>query len=192
MSNPWDIPAAPATGDADASITYAAVGRALSAWERLELDLIMLYAGLLKQRPLDARRNPKYLEANVFRTRMAEVERAARCYFILHPDQALEGDFRTASNLVTNLSSRRHEIAHGIVTPLHRWEGTSEGLDQALRKMMYLLGPPTYRQKWFDEDGLTPEFLYSSVEIDQITRQFELARQPVLGLVAVTWQQAYR
>jgi hypothetical protein len=46
----WDQPPPPKTGDAKDEITFAAVGRSLSAWERLEAALSQVFAGFLGAR----------------------------------------------------------------------------------------------------------------------------------------------
>ena len=41
---PWDVPASPNNGNLKPDMTYAAVGRALSQWEKFEGDLAELFA----------------------------------------------------------------------------------------------------------------------------------------------------
>jgi hypothetical protein len=44
VANPWDVPPFPVRGDPDEITLYAAKGRAVSHWEKIEVSLCYLYA----------------------------------------------------------------------------------------------------------------------------------------------------
>src|ERR1700680_2245928 len=112
---PWDIPTFPAHGDANADSTYAAVGRAMSEWEQLELYLARLYAKFLGVPPIEAIARPEYTRVAISRERARVIEDAARAYFIKHPDQTLESTFESLICDARKLAVRRNDIAHGVV-----------------------------------------------------------------------------
>jgi hypothetical protein len=49
MSNSWDIPNRPTKGDDEVDATYAGVGRVISQWEMIEVELSQIYAWLVKR-----------------------------------------------------------------------------------------------------------------------------------------------
>lgn len=101
-------------GDPDIETTYAAVGRALTRWEGVELGLATLYSVFIGH-PMRMDKIREYGAANrIFAMRLAEVEAAASRYFIRHCCQELEGDFQQISIRATELSALRNNIAHGI------------------------------------------------------------------------------
>ena len=111
MTNPWDVPPKPAHGDASPETTFAAVGRALSAWERLDLELAILYAALLGVPPSDAIKRPEYRQENTSVGRLDVIERAFEVYSQTHHDQTIEGDADTLLVDVRGLCNRRNDIA---------------------------------------------------------------------------------
>jgi hypothetical protein len=74
----WDIPQFPSHGDSNADWTYAAVGRAMSEWEQLELYLARLYAKFLGIPPIEAIARPEYTRVAISRERARVIEDAAR------------------------------------------------------------------------------------------------------------------
>jgi hypothetical protein len=69
MTQPWDRPPEPKRGDPRCEAVYEAVGRALSHWEILELDLACLYAKFLGVSEVDAISRKEYVDARIFRER---------------------------------------------------------------------------------------------------------------------------
>ena len=131
-------------GDADIDTTYAAVGRALSAWEGVELRLAEVYS-IFTIEKMDLELVRDYGSANqTFRWRIAAIEKAAKQYFIRKPCQDYEGDFLKMTALATDLAEGRNNIAHGIVRPCryHHRPGTNppEECDVTL----FILTPPWY------------------------------------------------
>jgi hypothetical protein len=80
MTNPWDRPPFPGKGDDNQDILYAAVGRVISQWEKVELGLSHLYAIFIGQ-PFSIGIYDQYHEpSKTFMSRLAAVERESeRC-----------------------------------------------------------------------------------------------------------------
>jgi hypothetical protein len=112
VPNLWDIPQKPEHGDNSPDLTFAAVGRALSTWERLDLEFAVLYATLLGISPPEAIKLPEYRNENTFLGRVGVIERAFDTYSVKHHDQAIEGDADALFTDAPDLSNRRNDIAH--------------------------------------------------------------------------------
>ena len=169
-ANLWDIPPYPGYGDKDANVTYAAVGRALSTWEELETNLAVLYARFLGVSPKEATSRSEYANAGTFRGRSNQVREAACLFFVRHSSQHLEGYFDNLISELTKVADRRNDIAHGVVT---FWPGGTADLEEALRRMEYMLVPSGYAVKKYGATG-DPTYMYSSVELDHFTQVFRL------------------
>jgi hypothetical protein len=112
--NPWDIPPLPKKGDASKSITYEAVGLALSNWESFEFGLGLIFITLLRaDEGIAARR--AYGSIITFRGRLEMIEAAAEAYFLIHRAPRVKADFRSLMNRAQKYGARRNEIAHGQV-----------------------------------------------------------------------------
>lgn len=158
----WDVPPKPEHGDNLAETTFAAVGKALSAWERLELELVVVYAAILQITPPEATRKSDYKNAVRFVERLKVVEESWNNYIIAKHNQAIESHFLNLIKDINGLSQRRNDIAHGIVVPL--WsENSSEE---------FVLLPAMYRDKRFSEIG-EPDFVYSSIEMERFQSIFD-------------------
>ena len=173
MAEPWDLPPKPANGDTTPAVLFAAIGRALSEWEELELYLARLYALFLQVPPIKAIEQPEYKNAPTFSMRAKTIEDAAERYFISHPNQHLEGDFKTVICGARKLANRRNDIAHGVAR-LTWGEFGEIPLSDAMQRGEIFLGPARYRAKQFD--NLAPEYLFSSAEVLHFAEQFRLWR----------------
>ncbi len=165
---PWEPAAFPEKGDTHEDVTFAAVGRALSQWERLEVALAGLFAAFVggkKQEEAIAMRAYGGVVASSARTVM--INAAAETYFHLFPNPSLQKLVDELLSELRNYGARRNEIAHGMVmnysvyTPPGRKPGTG-----------CCLFPAHYNNKkikiGIGAKGLTghPNYIYSSVEID--------------------------
>jgi len=172
--NPWDILSPSHHGDEDISITYLAVGRALSAWEVLEAHLALFY-GIFKG--VDAVEGLKERAGKVFRERSREVSRAFGQFRITHPDQLFEGEFEAFMSDISMLSDRRNDIAHGRVQVLqHYARGEAEVASGKLRPL-HMLAPSWYRDTRFEGPAggpyfPFPEYTYTASEINQYEVHF--------------------
>jgi hypothetical protein len=168
-SNPWDIPPFPAQGDEDEDTTYAAVGRAISYWESIEVSLSYLYSAFVgKPAQLGALR--EYGNGRIFAERMKGLKTAADGFFRRYPNQANEGRFDRLARSVTNFATRRADIAHGIVRPF-QWD-----VPPGHARIQWCLVPPHYDQRRFDHAN-RPTYAYASREILQFAGQFHILNQ---------------
>lgn len=112
MANPWDPLPKDKVGNKDSATLYAAVGRALSAWESLEANLGQMFglmSGSLSEVP--ARAYGVVASAN---GRLEMAKEAFACYPGRNePELVGIGDLLKR---VGKFIPRRNEIAHGIVT----------------------------------------------------------------------------
>ncbi len=90
MANTWDIPPLPDHGDDDRDTTFAGVGRVLSQWESIELELSVLYA-LFTGRADNSEATREYGKGRIFTDRAKTVEDMAEKWL---RDQTLESEFR--------------------------------------------------------------------------------------------------
>lgn len=103
-------------GDIDIEITYAAVGRAISRWEAVEVGFAYLYA-LFVVGFLDLNKVREFgAENRIFVGRLAALKHASKPYFQMQPNQMNEGDFDSLCQRAGHLSVIRNNIAHGIVS----------------------------------------------------------------------------
>jgi len=170
--NPWDIPPFPEHGDPSADLTFAAVGRAMSEWEELELYLARLYGKFLGIPPVKAIALPEYRDVANFHTRSKVIENAATKYFVSHPNQEREGEFEHVLDDIRQLASRRNDIAHGVVK---LWWNHEETFSQAVDRNEYMLIPSIYSDKKFGDDR-EPKYLFRSIEIKQFADHFRRYR----------------
>lgn len=171
MTISWREPPPSSRGDRNANDTYAAVGRALSAWEEMELSLARIYAGLIGAPPATAIDRPEYRRASAFAERARVIEQAGASFFAKAPDQDEEGDFGAIMRESRALSGTRNHIAHGVVRPTWGAEDLLDGhhLSLALDRAEYMLLPATYRSRDFASPGRDPAFRFAAADIDAFT-----------------------
>lgn len=159
MPNPWDIPAFPARGDDDQDATYAGVGRVLSQWEMIEVELSHIYAWLMN-RPDDMEAVRRYGEGKgIFEERIKGLWVIADAYFRWNPHQETEGELCALSNTIGKFALRRNDVAHCIVRPF-QWV-VSPHFDGPLQ---FCAVPPHYAGKKFDPQDM-PLFVFTSIEL---------------------------
>lgn len=108
----WETPTPKAVGNSPSTI-FAAMGKALSAWEMLEFYVLLLYEYLIKSHTEATRRGFGVIESS--RERRNVVREVAKCFFLQHKvSEADRSSFRALLNHIDEASKRRNEIAHGI------------------------------------------------------------------------------
>jgi hypothetical protein len=150
MANPWDAPPLPDHGDDDIERTFAGVGRVLSQWETIEIELSVLYA-LFTKRPADAEARREYGKGRIFVDRSKIIEDVAPKWLC---NQELEAEFDSLICTIRHYSDRRNEIAHGIVRPI-QWVIPFEPRS----RFQYCLSPPYHDYRRYTEKDL-PEYIY--------------------------------
>jgi hypothetical protein len=158
MHNPWNIPPFPVQGDDDQDTTFAGVGRLLTQWEMVEVELAQIY-GLLVNRPDEIEALHQYGVPQIFRERIKGLRAVADVYFRWNPHQDTEAEFYSLTTKVHNFSERRNDVAHSIVRPF-QWiiPPNLEG------PLQFCAVPPQYTGKKFDPQNM-PLFIYTSVEL---------------------------
>lgn len=167
MTNPWDRPPIPKRGDESEDITFAAVGRIMTAWEAVEFELSRLYTwygGSLDSQALMA----EYGKGSIFRERVAILERKAAAYFTAHPNQAREGQFSSLLEQAKGYSHRRNDIAHSMLFQIDQLTFFRNKIKtNLLHRPHYAIIPPLYAVRYATALGL-PEFAYTSREMTRI------------------------
>lgn len=177
MADPWDPPPLPSRGDDDDDATYAGVGRVMSRWEAVEIELAHLYT-VLVGRPHDAGATREYGSGRIFHERLATLCAAAEDYFRIDPNQTREGETRELLRKVRGYSDRRNEIAHGIVRQISWVRGLREYLSpDAIGHIQFCLVPPHYTFRKFDQAN-RPAYAYTSQELLILEQHlFDLAEE---------------
>jgi hypothetical protein len=157
------------TADIDINITYAAVGRAASAWENLEAHLSYLYSIFIGN-PMQGRIMQEYgREGRIFEMRMQTLCEAAQAYFRRVPHQSHEATFDILVLEARRISIRRHQIVHGFVSSSPMFFS-----DLNIITPGFFLLPPLHGI--FHLTKNTGHYIYSSKEIDAYAAEFnELA-----------------
>jgi len=163
MEQPWDRPALVREGDSNPNYTYMAVGRVLSQWECVEIQLGYVYTAATGN-PGDWYTLLEYGDGNTTAHRLKIVRDAVTAFFVKYPNQAVEGRVESVLTMAGLFAARRHDVAHAIVRDhtWARWRIPPDPRDPT----GYFLLPSHYRGKTFDDSAL-PIYAYttSSMEI---------------------------
>lgn len=169
---PWDDRPHPQRGDKNANTTYAAVGRALTQWEYLEVKLAELFSQLVGgEWPSDGDGPPYHPADRAYGSvlgsaaRLTMVEEAAKAHFQWYPNRATEKRLKDLiSTECRNFASKRNNIAHGIVDL--RFSDPPE------LKLGHWLVPSFYATKKHPLNGPSA-YAYTSAEINYFTYEFD-------------------
>jgi hypothetical protein len=176
MKNPWDRPPIPDRGDPVDNHLYLAMGQALSAWEEYEIDLSWLYAALADLPLHSTVAYQSYVDkADNFKQRAIKLEKAAEQYFRRNPSQTDEAEFAEILRSARGWATRRNDIAHGVVRPMPKIYDTTSGGDfeSWLRGQdEYLLYPPDYAAKKFDDKTGAPAYALGVAELHWFAGMF--------------------
>jgi len=188
--NPWDpLPELP-SGDAMDTTTYAAVGRALSIWEGLEVYLAMMFGALCETREEGAQR--AYGVVASFSGRSDMLLEAFAC-FRREEEKAKIATFPKLVDRIGKFSARRNEIAHGIVSAVTNG-GRSLGL--------YLCAPMYNSRKSYSfaawretaparSVSVSPlsKYAYTAAQIDYYSGQFGALTNEVAAALAALLEE---
>lgn len=162
MADPWNTPPLPDHGDDDIDSTFAGVGRVLSQWESVELELCVLYA-LFSRRVDDPVARQEYGKGRIFAERVKPLEDLAEKWL---QHQALECEFGNLIIAIRHFADRRNDVAHGIVRPIH-WVFPFQQTDY---NFQYGLVPPYYDYKRYGLNNL-PKYMYIRQMLDDLERK---------------------
>lgn len=184
MGNPWDVRSPSHHGDHDPTILHAAVGRALSAWELLELDWARVYSVFIWKHPYEAVHEPQYKNARIFRERMGIIDTAAKTYFMQRPNQESEGEYDRLKDETVHLADRRNDIAHGLVTNVGSVSYNTAEVMQGKFHPLHMLCPAMYRSKQYITAPPKlpfPGYSWTADDIDAYSRSFTDWRPKILS-----------
>jgi hypothetical protein len=181
MPQPWDRPELVREGDADPNHTYMSVGRVLSQWESVEIQLGYIYAAAVEQHG-DWYALLDYGKGTTTAHRLNLLHSAVNTFFVKHPDQAAEGRASSVVNLAENFAARRHDVAHGIVRDKTwaRWRIPPDPRDAT----GFFLLPSHYRGKAYDNDTAFPIYAYTSPSLEKLRHQLILLETEASGVAA--------
>jgi len=180
--NPWDVREPPSPlGDPDERALFDAVGRALTAWETVEIECAKLFAVFVA-----TRRKYTYHDAAVRAygaiigtvNRRNMLEFAAESFF--SGRQIKRASFQKRSTDLINeykdFSARRNEIAHGLVRRIFikRKDGSPRLVG------MYLI-PSFYNPKKFKKGELT--YAYVSGDLVYYRQEFDKLQAKLEALI---------
>ena len=185
-ADPLDRPdQLPDQGDASPDTTYCAVGRSLSTWGLLEDQFAILFAVFLDVGGVGMTAAVRSFGSIITSNSRSEVlSSAAEAYFAVHKDPVLQAAFKSLMQRYRKATSRRNEIAHGVVLGLARagyssifyYDSGRPTLPSGFRDEGYYLFPSTYatRKRTVDHQ---PDYWFSSSDIARYTEQFLLMRE---------------
>jgi hypothetical protein len=152
----WKRPAQSERGDRDWLTLYVAVGRALSQWEALEICLGELFMLLVESPSLAASR--AYGALASVPARKSALELAGEEFFdTAQIDRRNKPVLRKILANYSEASSRRKDIAHGIVTRFEStWEGPGGFLVPAEYNSRRTTTVPSYERAFFGKFFATP------------------------------------
>ena len=165
-THPQDIPAIPQRGDKYGNTLFSAIGRALIAWEEVEVSIAHVYSALCNKSCFDENTNAQYGTPLNFNSRLRELKLVAEAYFISNSDQNKENIFYKICNDAEKISYRRNDIAHGVIRLLDLVKDPSKTLLGTLDSGWCLVPPHFKGVKYYDKD--TPYAIYSSKSIRKI------------------------
>ena len=175
---PWDPRPWPTGGEKNADEIYAAVGRALSQWERYEGHLSVLFSAIVSNSDnLPARR--AYNAVRTFEARIEMLRRASEAYFAEKPTEWLQLLMKTVVTDGKNYVARRNEIAHGVVDHFQPFPPT---LPRELIQEFALY--PSYANTPNRDLKDMPLYCYSKAELEYFELAFRIIATPPAQLAA--------
>jgi hypothetical protein len=174
---PWNRRPWAVAGDTDASILYAAVGRALSQWERLEAQLSLLFSAFVSGHNSEAARRA-YVAVRTFEGRAEMLRAVSETWFDSHPNAELLDDFKKVLSGISSFAPNRNDIAHGVVD---FWTPSGAPADFETPNFGWALYPSYASFKDRDVRNV-PKYCYTSAEIGHFEKEFRNQLGPVGSL----------
>jgi hypothetical protein len=158
-------------------VLYAAVGRALSQWERLEAQLSLLFSAFVSGHNSEAARRA-YVAVRTFEGRADMLRAVSDAWFDSHPAVELQGDFKKVLSGISSFSPRRNDIAHGVVDFWAPNGAAEEPEAAAFGWALY----PTYASFKDRDVKNAPKYCYTSPEIGHFETEFRNLLDPIRSL----------
>ena len=205
--NFWERPKNNLTGDSISDSLYAAVGKALSCWETVEIAMTSLFTVIVQSKSDVASRAALRIYGGISSTN-AKIDalRNGGEVFFNQPGipKALHSSFRKLMNNYSSASTLRNEIAHGLVCRHNQDKHEVEGyflipnIFNTRRVNIdlnyYPLDDPsiskdtldTVIQKSAASYFKNAQYRYTSSQIDEISKRFQrLTMLPFLFLILI-------
>jgi hypothetical protein len=178
MRNPWDRPSNSQipnrTGDRKKTPLFTSLGRALSAWEGVQVAIAILYKSLHDDSPINDNKFAEFDETLRVHERAKLIAIESAKFF----DQNFSDPKLSSDSLKLNLektlaaykgwAERRNELAHGYVTKARSPDYSLE--DQPIITNYAILPSHARAKKWFNEE---PEYNYVADEVKTFSQEFE-------------------
>jgi hypothetical protein len=178
MPKPWDRPPLVLEGDKNPFDTYQAVGRLLSQWEGVEIQLGYIYTSAVGRHG-DWWALLEYGEGSAFRGRFLILQEAISNLFIKFPNQEVEGKVDCFLKKVSNFAQRRHDVAHGIVRD-RSWAPWRLPPDPVDTTGHFLL-PSHYKGRAYDSTAL-PIYAYTARSMETLRHQLGMLETEAMGM----------
>ncbi len=164
MREPWDRPSLVREGDLHDHTTYLFVGRVLSQWEGVEIQLGYIHAAAVGRHG-DWDALLEYGKGSAFLGRFTILQNVISSFFARHPNQEAEGNLCRFLAKVNNFAARRHDVAHGIVRDSGwvRWRLPHDPGDPT----GYFLLPSHYKGRAYDDSAL-PTYVYTARSMEEL------------------------
>lgn len=178
----WDPPKRAPSGSAKEDDIHLAVGRALSRWERLEVNLAGLFATFVESQSIAAVR--AYGTIASARGRLDALEEASKMFFSERKDDERSA-FVRIHKLCSKAAGRRNEIAHGIADALAEYGFEGGGWyqmssDYNARKSLAFI---PIDQATTDPHTWHPsKFAYTAAQIEDFSNGFHTLGQNAFNL----------
>jgi hypothetical protein len=183
MPDPWDRPPLVLNGDKDPNLTFQYVGRVLSQWEGVEIQLGYIYTAVVGKHG-DWWALQDYGAQSGFKRRFSTLEKALDSYFIKHPSQEVEGKLKSFLEKVDKFAARRHDVAHAIVRDRSWAPWRVEGADTT----GYFLLPAHYKR--YDADTFLPLYAYTAQSMEDLRHQLIQLETEAMGMAKLIERHA--
>lgn len=179
MQEPWDRPSLVREGDTHPDITHRSVGRVLSEWEGVEIQLGYIYTAIVEKHG-DWYALLEYGEGRAFKGRFDILRNAISDFFVKHPNQDDEATLDRFLVRVTNFAARRHDVAHGIVRD-RRWANWRLPHDPGEPSGFFLL-PSHYKARAYDQESAFPLYVYTEYSMEQLRYHLGQLNTEAMGM----------
>lgn len=182
---PWDRRPWPKRGSGSLSKLYAAVGAALSEWERFEDELSRIFAALVSD-PMSLPAQRAYNAVRTFEGRAEMLRAASEAYFVLWPNSSLQVSLKGLLRDAICYSQRRNDIAHGVVSYFEAlpWPAYPRWGKKPPKSFGFYPSNANFKDREIGGPGGIPTYCLTVAELDYFLQEFRKLRQPAINLAA--------
>jgi hypothetical protein len=157
------------------------VGRVLSQWECVEIQLGYIYAAADGQHG-DWDALQEYGKGTTTAQRLGLLQSKLEGFFVKRPSQEAEGRTNSLITMARDFAARRHDVAHGVVrdNTWARWRIPPDPRDTT----GFFLLPSHYRRKAYDDDTAFPVYAYTTPSLEKLRHQLILLETEAFGVAA--------